>query len=275
VSSRAPAELPLRQALLLGALQGPTELLPVSSSGHLVLVPRLLGWHYAELDPELRKSFEVALHAGTAAALVIGLGREVGEYLRDFGVHNVVTLGLSFAPAAVVAYLFERPIERRLGEPLPVVLGLAAGSLTMALADRRPERRTRDDATALDALAIGTAQAFALVPGVSRNGATLAAARLRRFTRRDANVISRQIALPVIVGAVALKGSRLLTRGGLPPGMARAFAAGAAGAFASSLVSLRLIAMLERSRSLLPYALYRWALAGVTGAKLLRSGRSG
>jgi undecaprenyl-diphosphatase len=109
-----PEELPLPQALALGALQGPAELLPVSSSGHLVLVPHLLGWRYSDLDPELRKSFEVALHAGTAAALLIGLRREVKEYLRDFGPRNVVTLTLSFAPAAIVARRYERVIERSL-----------------------------------------------------------------------------------------------------------------------------------------------------------------
>src|ERR671936_2046717 len=104
-------QLPTRHAIALGALQGPTELLPVSSSGHLVVVPNLLGWPYAELDPELRKSFEVALHAGTAAALLIGLRSEVAEYLREFGPRNLVTLALSFAPAAIVAFRYERVIE--------------------------------------------------------------------------------------------------------------------------------------------------------------------
>src|SRR5437763_707088 len=104
--------LPLRHALALGAVQGPAELLPVSSSGHLVLVPWLAGWPYASLDPELRKSFEVALHAGTAAALLIGLRREVADYAREFSGRNLVTLSLSFAPAALAALRFERPIER-------------------------------------------------------------------------------------------------------------------------------------------------------------------
>jgi undecaprenyl-diphosphatase len=262
--------LSVHQAVALGALQGPTELLPVSSSGHLILVPKLLGWRYVELEPELRKSFEVALHAGTALALLIGLRREVREYLHEFSALNVLTLSLSFAPAAVTAYRFERPIEQRLGEPAPVVFGLVAGSLAMALADRRPEQRRRGDAGPLDALVIGLAQACALLPGVSRNGATLTAARLRRFTRRDANVVSRQIALPVIVGAAALKGGRLAARRDLPRSLFSAFAAGGASAFASSLVSMRLITMLERSRSLLPYALYRIGLAGVATGALLR-----
>jgi undecaprenyl-diphosphatase len=269
-ASRRVEQLPARHAIALGALQGPTELLPVSSSGHLVVVPNLLGWRYAELDPELRKSFEVALHAGTAAALLIGLRAEVAEYLHEFGPRNLVTLGLSFAPAAIVAYRYERVIERRLSEPLPVALGLIVGSIGMALADGRPQQRTREQTSLRDAVVIGLAQACALAPGISRNGATLTAARLLGFRRRDANIISRQIALPVIVGAAVLKGIRLATRRDLPPGTAYGMGAGAAAAFGSTLVSMRLIAMLERSRSLLPYAGYRTLLAGIVLARLRR-----
>jgi undecaprenyl-diphosphatase len=254
--------LPLAHALALGAIQGPAELLPISSSGHLVLVPAICGWRYGELDPEIRKTFEVALHAGGAAALLIGLRREVAEYLRSFGPHNLVNLTLSFAPAALIALRFERPIERRLSRPAPVALALLAGSLAMAIADGRPEERRREDARLADAVVIGAAQAFALAPGISRNGATLTAARWRGFRRPDANVISRQIALPVIVGATALKGFRLARRE-LPPGVGRGMAAGALSAFCSTLVSMRLIAMLERGRSLLPYAAYRAALGTV------------
>jgi undecaprenyl-diphosphatase len=264
--------LPLEHAIALGAIQGPTELLPVSSSGHLVLVPAMLGWRYRELDPEIRKAFEVALHAGGALALLIGLRKEVAEYLRSFGLRNLVTLSVSFAPAAVTALRFERTIERRLGEPEPVAVALLVGSVAMAIADGRPEERTRDHAGLGDALVIGAAQAFALAPGISRNGATLTAARWRRFRRADANVISRQIALPVIVGATILKGARLATRT-LPEGVGAGMAAGAAAAFGSTLVSMRLITMLERSRSLRPYALYRAALATAALIALRRKAR--
>jgi undecaprenyl-diphosphatase len=114
---------------------------------------------------------------------------------------------------------------------------------------------------------IGIAQACALAPGVSRNGATLTAARLLRFRRRDANVISRQIALPVIVGAAGLKGGRLVGRRDVERGVRRGMAAGAAAAFVSTLLSMRLITMLERSRSLRPYAAYRAVVAvGVLAA---------
>jgi undecaprenyl-diphosphatase len=266
--------LPLPHAIVLGAIQGPAELLPVSSSGHLVLVPAMMGWRYGELDPEIRKSFEVALHAGGAAALLIGLRHEIAEYLRSFRMHNLASLTLSFTPAAMIALLFERPIERRLSEPHPVAIALLAGSAAMAIADGRPEHRGREDAGLMDAVVIGVAQAFALAPGVSRNGATLAAARWRGFRRADANVISRQIALPVIVGASVLKGARLAKRE-LSPGVGEGMAAGAVAAFSSTLVSMRLIRMLERSRSLLPYVAYRAALGTAALLAMRRRARAG
>ena len=184
-----------------------------------MLVPALLGWRYRDLDPELRKSFEVALHAGGALALLIGLRREVAAYVRSFGLDNLVNLALSFAPAALAALAFERPIERRLAEPRPVAIALIAGAGGDGGSPTAfPRSGSATRRRPLDALAIGFAQACALVPGVSRNGATLSAARVLRFRRADANVISRQIALPVILGAAALKGVRLARRG-VPPGV--------------------------------------------------------
>ena len=120
-----------------------------------------------------------------------------------------------------------------------------------------------------DGLLLGLAQALALVPGVSRNGATLTAARARRFDRMQANLLSRTVALPVILGAVSLKGARLSKRG-LTPGTGRALVIGAASAFASTLASQRLIRLVERDRALWPYAAYRAALAALT----LSRGRS-
>jgi undecaprenyl-diphosphatase len=255
--------LPLRHALALGALHGPAELLPVSSSGHTTLVPWLLGWPYADLDGELRKAFEVALHAGTAAALLVALRGEVREAATGFDARRARLVALSFLPPAAAGLAFERPIERRLGTPRSIALGLLAGSLVMAAADRRgPMTRVRADAGAIDGLALGIAQACALVPGASRNGMTLAAARARGFHREDANALSRHVALPVIVGATLLKGTRLAKRG-LPPGMAGRFAAGAAASFASTLGSTWLIRQVERDRSLAPYAAYRCALAAL------------
>lgn len=258
-AAAAPGLTPGRAAAL-GAIQGPTELLPVSSSAHLSLVPWLVGWPWKEVDPEARKSFEVALHAGTAAALLIGQRRLITNELGAFDARRAAVVALSFLPPAVVGYVGERQIERRLGDPSSTAVGLVVGGLAMALADRRPQQRGPGEATAVDGLALGLAQAAALVPGVSRNGATLAAARARRFTREQANMLSRTVALPVIVGATILKGVRLRRRG-IAPELRRAMATGVAVAFSSTLASQRLLELVERDRALWPYAAYRIALA--------------
>jgi undecaprenyl-diphosphatase len=267
--SKGSGGVRLSRALTLGALHGPAELLPISSSGHIALIPWLAGWEYEDADPELRKAFEVALHAGTAAALLITLRGEVQDAMSGMSPRLVGHIALSFLPPAVAGYTLERPIERRLGTPATIAGGLICGSLVMAWADRSPQRRSSQDAGWVDALWLGLAQACALVPGVSRNGATLAAARRRGFTRADANKLSRHVALPVIAGASLLKSIRLGKRG-LPPGTAVPFALGAGASFASTLGSTWLIQQVERDRSLLPYAAYRLALAGVVLRRLER-----
>ena len=261
--------LPARRAVALGLVQGPAELLPVSSSAHLVLGPWLVGWDWEQIDPELRKSFEVALHAGAAAALLIGQRRVIGEELRQFEHRRAIVLALSFVPAAFVGYAFERPIERRLGGPRATAFGLLAGAAAMLLADTRPQRRGRGDATYADGLALGVAQAAALAPGVSRNGVTLAAARWRRFSRDQANLLSRTVALPIIVGASALKGARLARRGTTPE-VRRSLAIGVGASFASTLASQRQIGLVERDRALWPNAAYRAGLAAVVLFRLRR-----
>jgi undecaprenyl-diphosphatase len=259
----------VRRAIALGLIQGPAELLPVSSSAHLVLVPWLAGWDWDGLDPELRKSFEVALHAGAAAALLIGQRRVIADELRSFDARRAAVLMLSFAPPALVGYTMERSIERRLGGPRTTAIGLLAGAAAMVIADRRPQRRGRGEATTLDGLALGIAQAAALAPGVSRNGATLAAARWRCFTREQANLLSRTVALPIIVGAAVLKGARLHGRG-TDPSLRKAVGVGVAASFASALASQRLIRQVERDRALWPYAAYRAGLAAIVLARLRR-----
>lgn len=261
--------LPSGRAVALGLVQGPAELLPVSSSAHIVLIPWLANWDWDGIDPELRKSFEVALHTGAAAALLIGQRRTIAEEMRQFDGRRALLLGLSFLPAAVVGYTLERTIEQRLGGPRATAYGLLAGAAAMLVADGRPQRRGRGEATPLDGLALGVAQAAALAPGVSRNGVTLAAARWRRFSRDQANLLSRTIALPIIVGATALKGARLARRGTTPE-VRRALAVGIGASFASTLASQRLIRVVERDRALWPYAAYRIGLAAVVLRRLSR-----
>ncbi len=268
--ARAEPDRPrLADALLLGALHGPAELLPISSSGHLTLLPWLAGRDPAARDPEERKAFEVALHAGTAAALLLVLRGEVAEAVVGLDRRRIELVAGSFLPPAVVGLALERPIERRLGTPGTISAGLLLGSAAMLVADRAPRERAAAEAGLADALWLGAAQATALMPGVSRGGATLTAARLRRFRRPDAGELSRHVALPVIVGAVALKGIRLRRRG-LPPGAAPVLAAGTAASFASTLAAARLARRIDRDRSLAPYVAYRVALAGLALGRIRR-----
>jgi undecaprenyl-diphosphatase len=256
-----PSEPSAAETLALGLLQGPAELLPISSSAHVEVLPWLLGWRHAALAGDARKEVEVALHAGTALALVLG-GEARGRHW----------LGLAaLLPPAAAAMLLERAIEERLGGPGSVAAGLAAGGIAMALADRRPARRRSADATPADAAWLGLAQAAALVPGVSRSGMTRAAARVRGFDRAGAASLSREVALPVLTGAAVLKGVRLLQR---RPGRAtvRALAAGTLAAAASTTVALRA----ERAFSgRMPYAVWAAYRLGLAAAILaVRQNRS-
>jgi undecaprenyl-diphosphatase len=268
----AAARAGLGRALALGLMHGPAELLPISSSGHIELVPWLLGWEGVSPDPEVRKAFEVALHAGTAAALVVILRDEVIEAAREVDANSAAVVALSLLPPVIIGFALERPIERYLGKPGTIAIGLIAGALALGWSDRSPQEHGFDDAAPLDGLWLGLGQACALFPGVSRNGATLTAARLRHFTRVDAERLSRHVALPVIGGATALKCLRLWQRG-LPEGSGPAFAVGVVASFASTLASTPLIDLVERDRSLLPFAAYRVALGSAALGKLRRDRR--
>jgi undecaprenyl-diphosphatase len=195
----------------------------------LALVPRLLGWDYAELPPDARKTFEVALHAGSAPALALALR---GELFRKPHLQ-----ALAFLPPAVVGLAFERQIEGRLGGVRSVAVAQIVGGLALLLADLRPE--CRSSPTAADHLAVGFAQAAALIPGVSRSGAALTVARLRGLSRPAAAALALRAALPVTVGAGLLKGTRAL-QGGVPPELRAPAAVGAGAALVSALAALPL-----------------------------------
>lgn len=235
--------------MALGLVQGPTELLPVSSSGHLALLPRLLAWDYAELEPAARKAFEVALHAGSLPALLVAARRGGPEELR--------LLSLTFLPPAILGAAFEGLIERRLGRAVWVCAGQALAGAVLFLSDLTPERRR--SAGAVDHLAVGLAQAAALAPGVSRFGAALSAARLRGLSRSASMRVSLRAAVPVTVAAAGLKGARM-AQGDLPAELRPALAAAAAAALLSSLAALPLVSLPERPVALRALACYRIAL---------------
>lgn len=252
----------LTEAVWLGALHGPAELLPISSSAHVELVPWLLGSSYGELDPELRKSFDVALHAGAAVALLIAWRGELREAIAP---RRMAFIALATAPPALAGALAEDVIQRRLGGPCQMAGALIFGALAMLAAERRSGRRDAGSARAADALAVGCGQALALIPGVSRTAASLAAARLRGFASADAAALSRQVALPVLAGAAILKGVRL-ARGELGRRAAAPLAAGALSSFACTLAAARLTSPRRDRLPLRALAAYRIAL----GALVLR-----
>lgn len=263
--------LDISRALVLGAVQGPAELLPISSSAHISLLPWFAGWRWDALSPASRKDFEVALHAGTGLALLIGQRHAIAEEMGRMDERRLVAVALAAAVPAAVGFAFQRRIEERLGGPATIAIGLAAGAVAMLLADQSPQDRRPDDLNAVDGLALGAAQGAALFPGVSRTGATIAAARWRRFTRREANLLSRTVALPVILGAAMLRARRMRRRA-IDPDMRRSMGAGALAAAASTLASQGLVAVLDRDGSAWPYAAYRLALAGAIAIKLRRGG---
>ncbi len=266
--------LKLGEAVGLGLLHGPAELIPVSSSGHLTVVPYLARWEYAELDGDLRKAFEVALHAGTALALLIGLRDDIRASLSEASPRLAGLILGSLLPPVPLGFLLEEPIESHLGTPASIAVGLILGGGLLGWADTSPQERAHDDAGFDDALWLGVAQACALMPGVSRNGATLTAARLRRFKRADANRLSWDVALPVIGGATVLKLARLI-RGGLPEGAAVPFLAGALASFGSTLAATWAVDHVERDHSLAPFAIYRIGLGATVLRRVWRQRRPG
>ena len=205
------------QAIILGIVQGATEFIPVSSSGHLVLVPWLLGWQSPGLV------FDTAVQWGTLVAVLAYFWREWWQLItawlrglfrwdwRDPQARLMWLLVVGSIPAAVIGYLLEDFFESLFGEPLWVSLFLLVTAGLLALSERLG-RRTReiDDLGWLDALLIGLGQAAAIAPGISRSGATMAAGLLRGVKRPAAARFSFLLATPIILGAGLLQLSDLL-----------------------------------------------------------------
>jgi undecaprenyl-diphosphatase len=230
-----------RSEALLGLIQGPAELLPVSSSGHVEAARLLWG-----LEGD-----EVALHAGSLAALVLGCRGEAWTILRRLTWRRVGMHLVAGGIPAAIGFVVEKTGPRR-----PVIPGLLAGAALLVSAAGAEGGRSRWDAGPVDGLWLGLAQAAALWPGVSRNGATLAAARLRGFAPSEANPLSREVGVPVTLGAVALR------RGGVNLGTVTSFV--------SALASFPAMRWVDRGAALWPFAAERAGLALL----LLRESRS-
>ena len=213
------------QAIVLGITQGATEFAPISSSGHLILVPWLFGWSIVQ-DPALNKTFDVALHMGTLVGALVYFRTDVWRYLRAFG-HSVSkrriattderlawALVIGTIPGALAGALFEDTIQERLGAPWLIAVMLAVFGVVLYLVDRfAPMRRGLDSIGPSTGVFLGGAQALALQPGVSRSGVTITAARAIGIDRETAARFSFLFALPIIAGAGLFKGTELLRDG--------------------------------------------------------------
>ncbi len=269
----------LAAAAVLGIVQGLTEFLPISSSAHLIVIPWLLGWKPEGIE------FDVSLHVGTALAILcffwrdwIVLGREaiLGLATRHPFANAERRLAwyivVGTLPAAIIGLAFEKRVEELLRSPLVTVFTLTALGLVLYVADRMSSRqRSLADFTLADACWIGTSQAVALIPGVSRSGITISTAMFRNADRHSAARFSFLLAAPVIVGGGILEGRHLLKAVSVASAGATgavtvnwsAFAVGVCCATITGLLCIRFFLKYLQTRSFLPFVVYRFVLAAI------------
>jgi undecaprenyl-diphosphatase len=260
-------------ALILGIVQGLTEFLPVSSSGHLILVPWLFGWEWSFAHADLNKTFDVALHFGTFIAVLAYFWRQVISILRSWG-HSLAKrrienaeerlawlLLLSTVPAGLVGVAFESFVEDQLGKPILIVALMFAFAIVMYVADRYAHHtKSMADLRWGGALGIGVAQAVALAPGVSRSGITMVTGLFIGLNREAAARYSFLLSVPVVGGAAAVKGVEL-ANSGMPHGMAVPFLVGMAAAAVSGFAAIWFLLGYLRRHTFKIFVIYRLVVA--------------
>jgi undecaprenyl-diphosphatase len=268
-----PGRLSDWQALVLGIVQGATELLPISSSGHLILVPWAANWHYLETHESFNKTFDVALHLGTLVAVVGYFWSDIVRYVVAwFGTlrrRRIETADERIAwavaaatiPAAIAGAVGESVIEKHLGDPWQIAVALAVFGVLLWLADRLPQQRGLEDVGIRNGFLIGLAQVLALIPGVSRSGITITAARAWKLERDDAARFSFLLLVPVVLGAVVYKGLKNVVLEPLPPGSTGPFVVGTLASVAVGLVAIKALLGYVRRHDYTIFAAYRVALA--------------
>ena len=259
-------------AIVLGIVQGLTEFLPISSSGHLVIVPWIFGWN--DYDSQATaKAFDTALHLGTLAAVLIYLRKDLIVYVTQ-GTQLIINrkqpatqagrrawlLVLSAVPAGIVGAAFEDKITEKLGSPALISVSLIIFGVVLIWADRRATAkshiRTVDSLTLRNALVIGAAQVLALNPGTSRSGITITAARLSGYSRDAAARLSFLMSVPIISGAVVFKLAKLV-RDGIPEGLLVPMLVGIVVAGVSGWIAMWSMIRLVRTKTFAPYVFYR------------------
>ena len=267
--------LPNWQALVLGLVQGLTELLPISSSGHLILVPWLGDWTYLKEHDAFNQTFDVALHLGTLVAVIAYFWRDLGAVLRGW-IRSVRRrrietdderiawfVAVATVPAAVVGALAEGPITERLGEPWQIAILLAVFAIVLSVADRTPARRGIADLGLGTAIAVGLAQSLALAPGVSRSGITISVARFLGLSRDAAARFSFLLLVPIVLGAMLHEAAVVLIGERLPPGMAGPFTVGMIASAVSGLVAIWALLGYVRRHDYSVFVVYRLLAAAI------------
>lgn len=261
------------QALALGVVQGATELLPISSSGHLILLPWMANWTYLEHHDSFNKTFDVALHLGTLIAVVAYFWHDIGHYIAawiasvkrrtietaDERIAWAVAAGT--IPAALAGALGESIIESRLGEPWQIAITLAVFGILLWVVDKRPQQRGLDDIGIRNGFLIGLAQVLALIPGVSRSGITITAGRYWKLDRDSAARMSFLLLVPVVLGAVLYKGFKHVILESLPAGSGGPFLVGTLAALAVGLAAIQILLDYLRRHNYTIFAVYRVVLA--------------
>ena len=269
------------QALVLGLVQGATELLPISSSGHLILVPWLAEWTYLEENDGFNQTFDVALHLGTLLAVAFYFRRDIVALtsaaigsLRRRRIENDTEriawyIALATVPAAAAGALGEGLIVEHLGEPWQIAILLTVFGTLLWIADRSRAERRITDLRLPDALLIGVVQALALMPGVSRSGVTITAARFLGLDRDAAARFSFLLLLPTTFGAVVWKGLTDVVFGELPPGSTGPFVVGTLAAAVSGLAAIWGLLGYVRRHTYTIFVVYRLIAAAVVALLIL------
>lgn len=250
------------KALIMGIVEGLTEFLPISSTGHLILAGSLLNF-----TGEKVKVFEIAIQAGAMLAVCWEYRVKIGSVLSGLfsdakAQRFALNLVIAFLPAAILGFMFNKVIKEELFSPVPVALAFIAGGLVILWIEKRNRVSPAavridsvDDMTALDALKVGCAQAFALIPGTSRSGATIIGAMMFGLSRKAATEFSFFLAIPTLFGATiysVYKERALLSMADLPW-----FGVGAVSAFFSAFLCVRWLLRYISTHDFTIFAWYR------------------
>ncbi len=261
--------MPILHAIILGIVQGLSEFLPISSSGHLIIVPWLFGWNDFANSVAAEKAFDTALHLGTLIAVLFYLRRELQLYVRDgvlaifvpskrASVHGRLAwfFVISSLPAAIAGGIGDAWITERLGTPWLIACSLIIFGVILLWADRLVGLRVVESFTVRDAVTVGVAQILALNPGTSRSGITITAARRQGFSRDAAARVSFLMGVPVIAGAVTYKLIKLAADG-MPNGLMVPMVVGIVASGISGWFAMWGMIRLLRTRSFAPFVVYR------------------